>query len=74
MLAKEYMNKGLSRKIVLSITRVTRHQLYYKMKESNAGRLPSVVTKYKDNETQEITKKPNTEVVDQIIKIKQDPD
>ncbi len=74
MLAKEYMNNGLSRATVLSITGLTRHQLYYKMKEGRAGQSPSIMTIYKDNETQEIIKKRNEEVVFEIIKIKQDPD
>ena len=74
MLAKEYMNKGLSRATVLSISGVTRHQLYYKLKEGKPGRTPSKVTLYKDNETQEVLERLNSEVVGEIIKIKQDPD
>jgi len=74
MLAKEYMNKGLTRAVVLSITGVTRHQLYYKVKTGKAGRRPSEVTLYRDNQTQELKDKPNREVVDEIIKIKSDPD
>ena len=74
MLAKEYMNKGLTRATVLSISGVTRHQLYYKIKEGKPGRTPSKVTLYKDNETQEVLERLNSEVVGEIIKIKQDPD
>jgi transposase InsO family protein len=74
MLVKQYINKGLTRDMVLSISGVTRHQLYYQPKEGKVGRSSSKVTKYKDNETQELLEKLNNEVVDEIIKIKSDPD
>ncbi len=74
MLVRKYMSKGLSRDTVLSISDVTRHQLYHRPGENRPGRQASKVTLYKDNLTQELLEVPNQKVVDEIIKIKQDPD
>lgn len=74
MLVREYMNKGLSRDTALSISGVTRHQLYYRPSLKRPGRKASEFTLYKDNETQELLEVPNSKVVDEVIKIKRDPD
>jgi len=74
MLAKEYMKKGLKRAVVLSITGVSHHQLYYRQKETTPGKRASAFTGYKDSKTQELWQVPNSKVVEEIIRIKQDPD
>lgn len=68
------MTKGLKRAVVMAITGVSHHQLYYKQKETAPGKKASEFTRYKDNRTQELQQVLNSKVVDEIISIKQNPD
>ena len=73
-LARRYMASGLSLKLVLSITDLTRHQLYYKPKGGIPGRKASTHTFKKNGLTGQYDLVGNAEVVSQIILIKEDPD
>lgn len=74
MIAKAYMNYGLSRDAVLSITGLTKHQLYHKSKGSKPGKRPTHMTKWKDHTSQQIKERSNEELVGEIIKILSNPD
>lgn len=74
MIAKKYINYGLTRDTVLSITGLTKHQLYHKPKGLKPGKRPTQTTKWKDHATQIIEEKSNEELVDAIIKILSNPD
>jgi len=74
MIAKAYMNYGLSRDVVLSIAGLTRHQLYHKPQGVKPGKRPTQTTKWKNHDTQEVIERPNEELVESIIKILSHPD
>lgn len=69
MMAKAYMNYGLSRDVVLSITGLSKHQLYHKSKGTKPGKRPTHVTKWKNHDTQLVIQRPNEELVEDIIRI-----
>lgn len=74
MIAKTYMNYGLSRDVALQITGLTKHQLYYKSKGEKPGKRPTLITKWKDHSTQRILERSNEELLEAIIAVKSNPD
>ena len=74
MIAKAYMNYGMSRQQVLAITGLTKHQLYHAPKGVKPGKRPTLTTKWKDHSSQLILERPNEELVEAIIKILLNPD
>jgi len=74
MIAKAYMNYGLSRDMVLTITGLSKHQLYHNSNGKKPGKRATQITKCKDHTTQLIEEKPNEELVTAIIKILSNPD
>ncbi len=74
MIAQAYMNYGLSRDKVLSITKLTKHQLYHKSNGKKPGKRPTQITMWKERATQQILQRPNEELVEAIIKILSNPD
>ena len=68
------MSLGMTRQVALSITRVTRHQLYHKPSNNPVGRKVSVFTLKKDLQTGLIQEISNDAIVRAIIGIKEDPD
>lgn len=74
MIAKTYLNYGLNRATVLSLTGLTKHQLYHKSKGQKPGKRPTHVTKWKNRTTQLIEEKSNENLVDDIIAILSNPD
>lgn len=74
MLAKAYMNYGLTRDTVLQLTGLTKHQLYYESNGRKPGKRPTQVTTWKDHATQQIQQRPNEELVEDIIAILSNPD
>jgi putative transposase len=73
-LVVEYRSQGLAFKYCLSITGLSRGQFYYKEKGAKPGKAESTTTKRKEPKTQVISEVSNEVVVEQISKIKQDPD
>ena len=61
MIAQAYMSYGLSRDKVLSITKLTKHQLYHKSNEKKPGKRPTQITMWKERATQQILQRPNEE-------------
>jgi len=74
MMAKVYMNLGLRRAQVLSITGLTKHQLYHTSTGEKPGKRATQVTKWKDHESQLVIDRPNEELVEAIIEILANPD
>jgi len=74
MIAKAYMNYGLTRDKVLQLTGLTKHQLYYESNGRKPGKRPTQFTKWKDHRTQLIEERPNEELVESIITILSNPD
>ena len=74
MLAKQYMSLGLMREEVLTITGLTRHDLYYRPTGRKAGKQATGWTLFKDPATQLLTRRSNEEVVTDIISILADKD
>jgi len=74
MIAKAYMNYGLTRDTVLEITGLTKHELYYQSKGKRRGKQPTQTTKWKDHTTQQIIERPNEELVNAMIEILSNPD
>jgi len=74
MMAKTYMNYGLSREVVLSITGLTKHQLYHTSQGGKPGKRPTQVTWLKDHHTQQVIQRPNEELIVAIIKVLSNPD
>jgi len=73
-LANIYRDAGLTLKMVLSITGLTHHQIYYQSKGGIRGRKPSTYTLKKNVLTKLYEQVDNGQVVADIITIKQDPD
>ena len=74
MIAKAYINYGLSRGTVLELTGLTKHDLYYESKTEKPGKRPTQTTKWNDHVTQQIIERPNEELVRAIITILSNPD
>ena len=74
MLAKQYMSLGLMREEVLTITGLTRHDLYYQSTGRKVGKQATHWTLFKDPATQLLTRRSNEEVVTDIISILADRD
>lgn len=74
MIAKIYQSKGLNRAMVLNITGLTKHQLYYVPTGNKPGKGLTHTSKYLCDKTSEILVLPNKKIIDRIIKIKQEPD
>jgi putative transposase len=70
----DYRGRGLPFKICLIITGLTRSQFYYKEKGVKTGKPETTTTMRKDVNTGEVIYVSNEKVVEQISKIKQDPD
>ena len=69
MIAKAYINYGLTRDTVLFLTGLTKHHLYYESIGTRPGKRPKRMTKFKDHATQHIKDRPNEELVKPIITI-----
>jgi len=74
MIAKAYINYGLTRDTVLTLTGLTKHHLYYESIGTKPGKRPTRMTKFKDHATQLIKDRPNEELVKAIITILSNPD
>ncbi len=68
----KYVLQGLSMARAFELTKVTRHQYYYKQRNGKRGRKPSTKTVFVQDDT--ITLVDNHVVVEQIKKLKSDPD
>lgn len=73
-LAIQYMSDGLKRDSCLSILGLSKNQLYHKNGVQRPGRRPTTDTYYKDRKDRTIVSVENSVIVDQIIKIKENPD
>lgn len=67
------MSKGLNRDRCLKITGLTRHQFYYKPTGTKPGKRPSDSTPHRDPATLIAREAGHAEVVEQIVKLKLDP-
>ena len=74
MLCRSYMQQGLKRADVLTITGLTKHQLYYVSKGARVGRVPSERTRYVDPSDGQVSWVDNEVVVERIRCYKADPD
>jgi len=68
------MHQGLKRAMCLSITGLTKNQLYYVEKGTKPGRKPSNVTLWRDPCTLITYEVNNKDVVQKIVEIKLNPD
>lgn len=68
-----YIAQGLKRDVALRISGISKHQYYHKPKPETRGRRATTRTDRVD-ENDEIKSVPNSEVVEQIKRIQQDPD
>lgn len=68
------MSKGLNRDSSLKITGLTRHQFYYKPTGTRPGKRPSNSTLYRDAATLITREADHSEVIEQIVKLKVNPD
>src|SRR5690606_25166845 len=73
-IAVMYMGQGLRRDNCLSILGLTKNQFYYKEKGTKPGKGVDKYTKRKDVKTQEEELVSTEVVVEEIVKMKQDPD
>lgn len=71
-LVTKYVSQGLSTARALAITRVTRHQYYYKQRNGKRGRKPSTTTPFIQGD--DVTMVDNQVVIDRIKELKSDPD
>lgn len=71
-LVAKYVSQGLSTERALEITKVTRHQYYYKQRNTRRGRKPSTKTALVQGDN--VTMVDNRVVVEKIKKLKSDPD
>lgn len=68
----KYIYQGLKRDVALRIVGITKHQYYYRPRSGKRGRPPSRSTiKIEDAEFKTVL---NTEVVDEMKTISEDPD
>lgn len=71
-LVAKYVSQGLTTERALEITRVTRHQYYYKQRYTKRGRKPSDKTALVQGDN--VTMVDNRIVIEKIKKLKSDPD
>jgi putative transposase len=68
-----YIAQGMKRDVGLRISGISKHQYYYKPKAGTRGRRPTSYTD-KIDEKDAIKTVPNSEVIEEIKRIQQDPD
>jgi transposase InsO family protein len=68
------MGQGLSRDKGLAIAGLSKHQFYKPLCSKKPGRRGSVITRYRDPETEQEQEVDNTQVVEKIVEIKLRPD
>jgi putative transposase len=71
---REFMGKGLNRDKGLAIAGLSKHQFYKPLCSKKPGRRGSVITRYRDPETEQEQEVDNTQVVEKIVEIKLRPD
>ena len=71
-IANKYIGLGLTRDRVLSVLGLSRHQYYYKAKDTRPGNKPTQTTKRLINN--ELIEESNEQVIEQINHTKADPD
>ena len=72
-MAREYISKGLTRDRVLNICEISKHQYYHDPTGKKGGIKPSTTT-LKINRQNEVIEVSNIEVVDEMVKIKSNPE